>query len=290
MSLREKAQEVKAAGEAARGDFTPSGAPLRAYKYWAARSKNVPDRENFCHFWRVVVFWAPFMAFRRGVESMFSSPVFLGLVAAVCLVAIVLAGLTWTEFGAAALLVFVTIYACAGLVFGAVYADEKAKGRSENWLKWSTFATLPTSWASYSAMTVSNKLDRSTKRTVGNALLALIATAGLIAILVAGFADLGWSFLLVLLGFVLALAVFVAVIIALGNVAQSLRAYKYEKKAAAIDNDEDEPVEEKTPGKVSQLLTSIADFLILAVQVVRVNKWKICPLVTIDEVDRTKTI
>ena len=32
--FRERAAEVKAAGEEARGDFTPNGVPKRMYQWW----------------------------------------------------------------------------------------------------------------------------------------------------------------------------------------------------------------------------------------------------------------
>src|SRR4051812_11756485 len=74
-NLRTRASEIKAAGEAERGNFEPTGAPKRLYQYWLSHSttsradkvRTGLQRENFCHFWRVVAIWAPLMFLRRGV-------------------------------------------------------------------------------------------------------------------------------------------------------------------------------------------------------------------------------
>jgi len=61
--MNEKARAIKAQGAVERGEFNPSpgSAHLKMYKWW--RENAVLDdkggRENFCHYWRVVVFWGP---------------------------------------------------------------------------------------------------------------------------------------------------------------------------------------------------------------------------------------
>lgn len=64
MTVRDKAEEIRQRGEAKRGNFSPepNSGPVKAYKYFYANSgTDEPDRENFCHFWRVVVIWAPLL-------------------------------------------------------------------------------------------------------------------------------------------------------------------------------------------------------------------------------------
>lgn len=316
MSLREKAREVKAAGEEARGDFTPTGAPKRLYKYWldnasrksTADLRNGTRKENFCHFWRVVVFWAPFLAFRRGVEALFSNPVFLSVLGVLAVVGIFLAGLTWTEFGAVVLIVLAILYGVAGLIFGGVYADEKWK--RDKWKpyvdwdgkvdpydtapeidpisKWGAILTLPASWFTFALVSIANRLDKDTKQLIANGFLALLLGGMAVFLLIVGFVELGWAFLLVLGAIVLGFATLFGIVIGLGKFFGTLRAYNANKPVKVKPEPvvSDEPVTPKVkrePGRISKFFSGIADFLILAAQVVRVNKWKICPLVTIDD-------
>lgn len=48
-------------GAAERRDWNPeaNSAHYRVYKWWMKRSGKRPTRENFCHYWRVVLIWAP---------------------------------------------------------------------------------------------------------------------------------------------------------------------------------------------------------------------------------------
>ena len=58
-----KSEQILKDGAAIRQTFTPepNSAPTRAYKYWVESSQHglYPENENFCHFWRVVLIWAP---------------------------------------------------------------------------------------------------------------------------------------------------------------------------------------------------------------------------------------
>ena len=60
---REKTKSVRAQGEIQRRDWNPApdSVHLRMYQWWQARSSRADDisRENFCHYWRVVMIWAP---------------------------------------------------------------------------------------------------------------------------------------------------------------------------------------------------------------------------------------
>ena len=110
-NFRTKARDIKQAAEAERGNFQPTGAPLRLYNYWLERTNSKRgiavrlgvSRENFCHFWRVVAIWAPFMWFRQKADKVVTHPVFIiGFVLA-AVAAVVFAGITFTEFGFAVL-------------------------------------------------------------------------------------------------------------------------------------------------------------------------------------------
>ena len=61
--FRDKAAEITAKGEARRGHFSPDAdsAHLKVYKWWVENSNygETPQRENFCHYWRVVLIWSP---------------------------------------------------------------------------------------------------------------------------------------------------------------------------------------------------------------------------------------
>ena len=48
-------------GAAERRDWNPQpdSAHYRVYKWWMERSGKRPDRENLCHYWQVVLIWAP---------------------------------------------------------------------------------------------------------------------------------------------------------------------------------------------------------------------------------------
>lgn len=58
-----KSQEILERGRQERATFTPEpgSAPTRAYQYWVNKRRNgeYPKNENFCHFWRVILIWAP---------------------------------------------------------------------------------------------------------------------------------------------------------------------------------------------------------------------------------------
>ena len=65
MSISDKNEAILAKGEAQRGQFDPEpgSAPVRMYQYWAEHAwvhgAILPTRENFCHYWRVVLIWGP---------------------------------------------------------------------------------------------------------------------------------------------------------------------------------------------------------------------------------------
>lgn len=61
--LQEARKKRREKGEARRATFhpEPTGKPTQVYHWWASNGGNAPARENFCHYWRVIVFWAPLL-------------------------------------------------------------------------------------------------------------------------------------------------------------------------------------------------------------------------------------
>jgi len=301
MSLREKAREVKAAGEAERGNYTPEGRPLQSYQnYYQKTGKKRPATENFCHFYRVVLLWEPLRKFRNAAatvgESVFASvPVLIGLAAASVLV-IVYLGLTFTEFGFVMLIVTGALYAIAGLIFGIVYAAEKYE--HDNWqadeygdtfrpqvtagLRRAVWITGLVSWLPYTLTQVVNRLDESTTRFLRNALGAVALTAmGLFGLLLLWTA-LGWWLPVYILGVAAGIALLIAAVVAIGTGVQSLRAYSRTRpERPRFDVVIKEPRAPREPGRISKFFSGVADFLVLAAQIARVKKWKICPIVTV---------
>lgn len=64
-------RELVRDADARRGTFTPTGVPYDIYRWWRQRTTRDIVRENFCHYWRVVLIWAPLMAVRKGITHAF---------------------------------------------------------------------------------------------------------------------------------------------------------------------------------------------------------------------------
>ena len=66
MSIKSLTEEIVESGKASRGEYDPEpgSMPLRVYQFWNANTSHPRERENFCHYWRVVFIWAPLMFFR----------------------------------------------------------------------------------------------------------------------------------------------------------------------------------------------------------------------------------
>jgi hypothetical protein len=70
--LRDKVATLRRQGEERRGTYVPAvdGAPLRVYQWWHTKTNSDIERDNFCHYWRVVVFWAPLLGVRLTVTRL----------------------------------------------------------------------------------------------------------------------------------------------------------------------------------------------------------------------------
>ncbi len=265
-NLRERAREVKAQGERDRGSFEPTGAPLRFWKYWRDNSmgrdarefRHTSKRENFCHFWRVVAIWAPLLFLKTKAVAFVNHPatiVGLAIAFVIAVISLVTLGGGWTEVGIAALII---LAAAAGVAVAVGLGLLINKYVGPHW-----------------------NTDWNFKIGVGVAALVVLGvwTASVIAAMSGDW--LGVITFMVVPA-VLALVVFVAY-----HIVQWVRAWSKVKEAERIANPKPSPQyaaprEPREPGRISKFFTSIADFLVFAGQVVRVNKWKICPIVDVN--------
>jgi hypothetical protein len=251
MSIKDKSEKVLDEGMAKRATFQPpvDSAPLRAYQYWLKSSGREPFRENFCHFWRVVVIWAPLHFIGNTVVIPFftSRPM-------------------------------------------------RALGRGIAWV-----FTKPTkAWKSLDYDT-----QKKVEKTVAKALIGVLI-ALLLTLLVAMAVSVGiFNFLLgltILVGIGATIVAFVALAEHLTRNSRAKREaerqrilglpYDEWRVAMGLEKKPREPKWYDGPvAKVKAFFSAIGDYLVLFGNVVRVNKWKICPLVEIpNEVDNVQTV
>lgn len=305
--LRIRASEVKARGVAERGNFVPPDFIQTIYKYWLAHTNSDKGKkvrygerkENFCHFWRVVAFWAPLMAVRRGIAA--AAPVILTLasIAAVATVAIVLT-LTgsWLDLGMivlmAALILYVGVGLMAGVGVGYELASENKRLRKEQDEYW-LYLFAPTSMPAYPAGRFFYWLGRKWKNTpsfrrntgMTVAVLSVIAT---VALYVLAFIFATKS-ALIMTGIIAGATALVAIVGFIGvhiadyvngkrKIAEEAEA---EFKASLDENEYYEYMRlAQEPSNFAKFMIAIGDVIVFTFQVIRVNKWKICPLVDID--------
>lgn len=298
MNFRDKAREIRSRGEAERGNFAPTAGsvPVRMYQYWAKDSGKAPARENFCHFWRVVALWAPARFVKNKVMDV--ADYFLerkiatgiGLVVLYLLCAFVL--LT-TDALMGGILMFVIPLSILGTISGLILSlnldnDPLTDSEFKSCLVFA-FLGLPVSLPVFLLSKGIQNWPKSWTEPVGNAIAKLgigILIAAGFALLTLGFLELGWVFLLYLVGILGGSAgvVFGGIFLVdflIGRRAAALEREEKEAEEYFIVNGVWPTVEPKEPGRVKKFFSGVADFLILAAQVVRVKKWKICPMVTI---------
>lgn len=293
--FRNKAREVYEQGVEERGNFTPTGTPLKIYQWWAKRSPNAPERENFCHFWRVVVIWAPLMwlvnkvedlAGRRGVQ-VYSLLIALALV--------VWLAFTVHSIGIIAICLMAAIYAAIGFFTGGYLAvpqeeiDEDFRF-NRTILKPVFVLTLPFALLAFGTV----KLKRAWQEDWTDYLLVtLMGLVGLgaLAILVSVIIQNGLIAVFILLGIVAGIAAIFGVGVALTTFFAGRRAKRNAAARAARskaleafwagEGPDPDAVEPREPSKISKFFSSVLDFAILVGQIIRVKKWKICPTVEV---------
>lgn len=264
--FRDKASEIKEAGIKERGNFTPNGVPLRLYNWWldnspsdkASAIKRGSRKENFCHFWRVVLIWTPLLWSFIHVAEFFTSK----------------AGM----IGAGVVLGTALIYAITtvGSWFSILTVLGAAVGIAAGLLS----GLLLIAW-------LNDKYDW-----FGPAALGVFLVGFAVFMLSIGFVELGPIFGAYL---VAGLAIGAVAIFAGWKTADWV-AGKRAVEEAERDAAWDLYIEGKGPNpfaksvhvpskwelKVHAFFRGVGDFLILIAQVVRVKKWGICPLVEVD--------
>lgn len=295
-SLREKASEIKSAAEAERGNFEPTGVPLRLYKYWLGESNSKRARsiraggmkENFCHFWRVVALWAPLMWLRRKIEAVVTSPVFSVLALTGLVVGIVALGITFAEFGKIllfiiALAVGITL-AAFGIISGMSMAmtEEKAERADLPPHRVARFGivAIPFFLMGYGL----EKMDQHDLEGVVLGVFSALLVLGLLTFMVM---TEGWLFMLGFVGTILGIAVgavlLLVIFAGIGNFISAKRRVLRNRTAEAEYFSSSEESETSEPGRASKFFTGFGDLLILVGQVLRTKKWKICPTVDINK-------
>lgn len=295
MSFRDKARSIREQGAAERGNYSPAqnSIPLRMYQFWAnLRPQKVPTRENFCHYWRVVLIWAP-LWFLLNKFVWFVSPK-AGLVT-VCAAAIVVAVYLLSLGGTLAfqLLLFVAacVYVALGLVLGVIAASTRnAYDPFTEEFGWKPLLYFITALPAYALTVVIDvaikKVSKSTWRSIGRA----VGRAIFVLFVAVAAACLIFMVATQLLYFLLALGLVVAgafILLVLSFLADFLK-QKHRASVQARTTYEtvdwgyyETQVAVVEPSRVAKFFMAIGDFINLAFQVVRVKKWKICPIVEI---------
>lgn len=309
-NLREKARAVKAAGEAERGNFNPTGAPKRMYDYWLDRtdSKRGVDirlglrKENFCHFWRVVAIWGPLMWLGKAINrNMNKIALVLGLAATI---AFVIALFTVADFWVMVLGIIGVAIVIGLLTGGFIAGISSTMTRSErirnNWMvEKKTIAFFgvvgfPGFIVGYlllwivrgAAAVVVEPVRNHPKAAAITGLTLLLAAAFGASFLIEGLMGMA-VFALVLAGAVAVVALGIFVAMVLSDYVSGKRALAEQQRELYYETHGEypkPPVREPSAldRKMSGFFRGLGDFIVLIAQVVRVNKWKICPTVEID--------
>jgi hypothetical protein len=288
VSIAEKTRETIERGKENRGDFTPkSGSlPVKMYNYWLTNSPSKKAaliasgsrRENFCHYWRVVAIWAPLRALFNLFERVVTNPITwiaLGLVA----VALVVYGATTIEGFFTGILWGVGYVAgiavALGLIMGLLYLASEI---------------IPKKFPRFSAKVDSVFRSRKTWGAVALAILAFVVW--LTSHGTGGTGYIVWA----CIAAVLALVGFLVVkLIDYDNGKKAQRqaewdALDYETRSQILDWQIAVMREQRKPSKfelkIRGFFRGIGEAVMFFVQVVRVNKWKICPLVEIPQEEK----
>lgn len=270
--FKTKTSEVLAQGKAERGNFEPTGAPLRLYNYWLTRSNSKKAkairygerRENFCHFWRVVAIWAPLFWLGRKIDDFLLTKTFGFIVLGFLVLAAAVLALSVPSFAEfLAILGAVVGIAIVAIAIGIGVAFLYQKFWNHRW-------------------------DDTAKNVgIGALLLGFVGLMGFV--LISAVMEIGFIFLAYLAAGIAAAALAIFGLRTLSDFISGRR----ERQAAERMNWTDEQWDEyyrkknasRTPSKFEQKIVAffsgLADFLILAFQIVRVKKWKICPMVDV---------
>lgn len=283
-NLRARAQEIKEAAAEERGNYEPPAVPRRIYDYWTKHSlAEVPERENFCHFWRVVAIWAPLTFVRVQLVRIGSSNTGLGVLVGLYVTTFVL--LAFTDAWAATVAGLGAPYVIAGVLAGAYRVAENDFDRIETAL---FYFTLPVSGPLFLVGKAIKNFPKRWEEKLKTAML-VFAVAVFVVLVVAWlyvlFVEYGWLGIGLLLAGIAGAAALIVGLVYLTNFIAGRRAIKRKAESEALFDaiERGERVSfTKPPGRLSRFFSGLADMLIFVAQVVRVKKWKICPIVRIE--------
>lgn len=237
MDLSSKTEQIVKQGRHERGryDPEPGSVPYRLYQDYVRRGGYVPDQENFCHFWRVVVFWAPAMWLRDhtvntdGFKSFVLSP--------------------------------------AGRVLRGV-------GR---------VISFPFRLLGRGITKIENHFNLDAEDIFMYILSGLLVASVLSMLVSLGVTKAWWMPFVVIAGF----AAFCGVVIGISALLENASEKRRKRLRDAIDSgeltlDQYWALRVKKPGRVKRFFRGVGQLLVLLAQIIRVKKWKICPLVNID--------
>jgi hypothetical protein len=300
-NFRDKAREVKAAGEAERGNFEPNGVPLKAYKYWARNTKSyrVPVRENFCHFWRVVAIWAPLMFLRKKSVDFVESKTGMVIIGLAVIAAIVFGGVASVDFRILLAVLLGVIFTVTGGVAGICFAaGEELDDDERIFFKVAFVLGLPAALIAFGITKMALNWNKDWNEPLADFFLKVapfvLGGVGIFALIAFGLTA-GWLWLLFGIGLALAfVALIVVMIIGVSALSDFLSGRRALARDKALEADEAYYAEhgefpwqktktKREPGKVAKFFSGLADLIIFVSQIVRVKKWKICPIVTISE-------
>ena len=128
---RNRALAVKQQGEIRRRNWSPSAddSHYKVYRYWQRKSRKYRERENFCHYWRVVLIWGPLRFIGMVLSRVLPVMALGGLIAAFVLFKLyqhfgeILGGMAIIAAGLGFL--FLTIVVCMQLAYLTVKQDDK---------------------------------------------------------------------------------------------------------------------------------------------------------------------
>jgi len=233
---------------------------------WGSKAENIRKgyrKENFCHFWRVVAFWAPMVWLRDNVVLTRWFAVLTALVAVGLLVLAFIASDGFRNF--------MVILGAVTLILAAVAG-----------IGYLVYRFWPRKW---------NRPIGRFFETVGPWVLAawLLFLVG--AFLYALWTDFGWWTIGIVAAFVVGVVLVTIAFVFVADFVNGKRAlYKRrqeERKRRYLDGEItlDEYIGRTTrkPGRISKFFSGVGDFMVFIVQVVRTKKWKICPTVEIQD-------
>jgi hypothetical protein len=304
MNLRSKTKQVLEKGEAERRSVDPveGTLPVKLYNYWASRTpSDVPERENFCHYWRVILFWAPMYflgeKFLNFVSTTYGTVImFLSILLSLALVFTTSSSITF-----AFLFIGLLLSGVVGIVSAMFLLDRKYSKSpilSEDEVQYARkgavlgfVGSIPTLAVFYfvrGLMLVSRKIPKPSKRVVKYAERSVLTFCLIALTLVLGlgiyelFIGIGWWTVAVILGVPAAILGFGTFLMRAEEKHDKQRRAEQEARWEYFDIHGEFPTPPaKKPGTLKKIYHGFLDLVVFVFQVIRTKKWKICPYVDV---------